>query len=267
MKTRDQIGREIQIKDIPKRIICLVPSLTELLFDLGLENSIVGLTKFCVHPKHARKSKKVVGGTKQIKVDKIKALKPDIILCNKEENSVDIVKLCSAIAPTHVSDIYNLDDTIELIEQYGKIFDCIEEAKRINHKLHKEKKLFISEIKSIKRLNVAYFIWRDPLMVAAKNTFIDYMLELAGFCNAFADRGRYPEVTWKEVQAKSPELIFLSSEPYPFKEQHQIEFNEKTQDTKIITVNGEMFSWYGTRLLKAFDYFRSLHKSIKALPV
>ena len=112
MKFQDQIGRILELEKTPKRIICLVPSLTELLVDLGLEDCIVGITKFCIHPTHLKQTKAIVGGTKNINVDKIKALNPDIILCNKEENSKEIVKICEEIAPTHVSDIFTINDNL-----------------------------------------------------------------------------------------------------------------------------------------------------------
>ena len=131
MQFFDQLNREIHLEKTPKRIISLVPSQTELLVDLGLEDSIIGITKFCVHPVSLKKQKALVGGTKTIHIDKIKALQPDIILCNKEENTKEIVSICEQIAPIHISDIYTIQDTLSLIDQYGNIFSKQNKASKL----------------------------------------------------------------------------------------------------------------------------------------
>lgn len=254
---KDQLNREIQINKTPKRIISLVPSQTELLVDLGLEASLVGVTKFCVHPNHLRISKAVVGGTKQINIEKIKALKPDIILCNKEENTKDIIKELEAFAPIHISDIYNLKDCFELISMYGNIFNVITKASDIIKSIQQERQAYQS--KNIKKIKVAYFIWKNPWMVAASDTFIDIMINEACFSNVFADETRYPEIDLNNSKLKEADLIFLSSEPFPFKENHIAELQSQFLNKKIKIVDGEMFSWYGSRLLKSYEYFNTLH--------
>ncbi|MCG7501803.1 helical backbone metal receptor [Tenacibaculum sp. Mcav3-52] len=242
-----------------KRIISLVPSQTELLVDLGLEDNILGITKFCVHPTHLTKTKTIVGGTKNIKIDKIKELQPDIILCNREENTKEIVEACQQVAFTHVSDIFTLTDSIELISLYGSFFEKQIEAKKITNKLESKIIDFKKFIENKKSRKVAYFIWRNPWMVAASNTFINHLLELNKFENVYANKKRYPEVDIKNINKKKPELILLSSEPFPFKEKHILEIIEHTNNLTPILVDGEYFSWYGSRLLKAFDYFKELH--------
>ena len=242
-----------------KRIISLVPSQTELLIDLGLEENIVGVTKFCIHPKHLLKTKTIVGGTKNIKIDRIKNLQPDIILCNKEENTKEIVEACQQIAFTHVSDIFTLTDSLELISLYGSFFEKQVEAKKMINKLESKIIDFKKFIENKKSRKVAYFIWRNPWMVAASNTFINHLLELNKFENVYANAKRYPEVNIKDILKKKPELILLSSEPFPFKEKHITEIKEHTSNSTPILVDGEYFSWYGSRLLKAFDYFKELH--------
>ncbi|WP_028890611.1 ABC transporter substrate-binding protein [Tenacibaculum sp. 47A_GOM-205m] len=241
------------------RIISLVPSQTELLIDLGLEENIVGVTKFCIHPKHLLKTKTIVGGTKNIKIDRIKNLQPDIILCNKEENTKEIVETCQQIAFTHVSDIFTLTDSLELISLYGSFFEKQVEAKKMINKLESKIIDFKKFIENKKSRKVAYFIWRNPWMVAASNTFINHLLELNKFDNVYANAKRYPEVNIKDILKKKPELILLSSEPFPFKEKHITEIKEYTSNSTPILVDGEYFSWYGSRLLKAFDYFKELH--------
>lgn len=242
-----------------KRIISLVPSQTELLFDLGLENEVVGITKFCVHPFYAKQTKTIVGGTKNIKIDKIKALKPEIILCNKEENTKEIVEQCSQICQVHISDIVNLQDAMDMILEYGQMFHRNVEANGIVQKLKFRFTEFESFIKGKKSLKVAYFIWRNPWMAVGNNTFIDYMLEINNFENIYKKKERYPEVELKKIRLEGdPELVFLSSEPYPFKDEHAFEVGRFAHHAKTVFVDGELFSWYGSRLLKSFDYFKKL---------
>ncbi|WP_299106236.1 ABC transporter substrate-binding protein [uncultured Winogradskyella sp.] len=255
---KDQLNRKIQINRIPRRIISLVPSQTELLVDLGLESSIVGVTKFCVHPKHLRMSKAVVGGTKQINIEKIKALQPDIILCNKEENTEEIIKSLEDIAPIHVSDIYNLEDCFELINMYAAIFDVEDNALDLISNIQIEREAFKLQFQNKDKLKVAYFIWKNPWMVAASDNFIDIMIKEAGFLNAFEHEKRYPEIDLNYKALAEADLVFLSSEPFPFKEEHVLELQSQFPEKTIKIVDGEMFSWYGSRLLKSYSYFKRL---------
>ncbi len=253
----------MELKKTYQKIISLVPSQTELLFDLGLESSVVGLTKFCVHPFHAKQTKTIVGGTKNIKIDKIKALKPDMILCNKEENTKEIVEACSEICTVHVSDIFTMDDAIELIKHYGDIFNKRVEATAMIHKLEYKLRDFKNYIQNKESLSVAYFIWRKPWMVAGNRTFINHLLALNKYNNIYSNKERYPEVELKKIRLEGdPELVFLSSEPYPFKEEHAFEVGRFAHHAKTVFVDGEMFSWYGSRLLKSFDYFKKLRERI-----
>lgn len=260
MQLKDQIGRQLTINAVPKRIVSLVPSQTELLYDLGLESSIDGITKFCVHPNHLLKTKAIVGGTKQINLEKIKALQPDIILCNKEENTKEIVNACSTICAVHVSNIETISDCVAMIQQYGEIFNKKVEASKISRKIQSNLKDFQTCIQEKSILKVAYFIWKNPFMVAGKNTFINYLLQLNKFENVYANLGRYPEIELK--QEEDLDLVFLSSEPYPFKEKHIEELQVYYTKAKIQLVDGEMFSWYGSRLVKSFSYFKLLHQDL-----
>jgi ABC-type Fe3+-hydroxamate transport system substrate-binding protein len=256
---KDQLNRTIQLKETPKRIVSLVPSQTELLVDLGLESSIIGITKFCVHPKQLRKVKTIVGGTKTVQLQKIKILQPDIIFCNKEENSQDIIESLESIAPVHISDIYNLEDTFELINMYSEIFKIEEKASSLIAAIQTERDHFQNQIQHKEQLKAAYFIWKNPWMVVASDTFIDCMLNESGFVNVFKAEKRYPEIDLDHSKLKEADVILLSSEPFPFKEAHvkelQLLFPEKT----IKIVDGELFSWYGSRLLQSYSYFKGLH--------
>lgn len=244
------------------KIISLVPSLTELLVDLGLEENIVGITKFCIHPKNLRKDKVVVGGTKNIHLEKVKALQPDFILCNKEENTKEIVEHCSKIATTHVSDICTIKDIIALITYYGTLFSCEEKAFTLIEELQDKIKDFKRYIKDKPTLKVVYFIWKNPWMIAANNTFIHHLLELNKLENCYKNKSRYPEIALEDLKTKEIDAILLSSEPFPFKEENSLDFKNYTENTKVVLVNGEYFSWYGSRLLKAFDYFQVLRERL-----
>jgi ABC-type Fe3+-hydroxamate transport system substrate-binding protein len=255
----DQLNRSIQINQIPKRIVSLVPSQTELIYDLGLESSIVGITKFCVHPHHLISNVSVVGGTKQVHFDKIKILNPDIILCNKEENTQEMIEELEKIAPVHLSDIYSIEDCLELINMYGSLFSVEDKAEKIITKIKKEQQEFHFHIKNQPQLKTAYFIWKNPWMVAAKNTFINALLSESKFENYFKELERYPEIDLEKELDKDVEVIMLSTEPFPFKEEHVKELKLKFPQAKVLLVDGEMFSWYGSRLIKVFDYFKRLH--------
>lgn len=259
----DQLKRTLQLKETPKRIVSLVPSQTELLVDLGLESLIFGVTKFCVHPNYLIKTKTVVGGTKQLHIDRVKALDPDIILCNKEENTKAMISELEAIAPVHVSNIYNLEDSYELISMYGELFQVEERAFTIVSTIKKECERFQNKIKPYPRRKVAYFIWKDPWMVAASNTFIDSVLSEAGFENIFRNEKRYPEISLDDSKLKATDALFLSSEPFPFKDSHVSELRTRFPKKEIKVVDGELFSWYGSRLQYAFEYFETLHDKIK----
>lgn len=259
----DQIGVEHTFKTTPKRIISLVPSQTELLYDLGLEEEIVGITKFCVHPNHLKATKQIVGGTKQVKLDKIKVLQPDIIIANKEENTKEIVEELSKICPVWVTNIITIEDNLQMISDFGKLFNKRTEAQKWNDKITFAYNDFQQFIKDKPFRKVAYFIWANPYMVAGKNTFINEILTLNRFQNIYEEKGRYPEIELEKIrQEGDPEIVFLSSEPFPFKDEHAFEIGRNTHHAKTIFVDGEMFSWYGSRLLKAFDYFKQLHQKL-----
>ena len=244
------------------KIISLVPSLTELLVGLGLEENIVGVTKFCIHPKNLRKDKVIVGGTKNVHLEKIKALHPDFILCNKEENTKEIVENCRKIATTHVSDICTIKDIIALVAYYGTLFSCEEKAFILTKELQDKIKDFENFVKDKPTLNVVYFIWKNPWMIAANNTFINHLLELTKLKNCYNSKSRYPEIALENLKTKKIDAIFLSSEPFPFKEEHRLDFKKHVKNTNIVLVDGAYFSWYGSRLLEAFDYFKELRKRL-----
>ena len=256
----DGVGITHTFDKVPQRIVSLVPSQTELLVDLGLESKIVGITKFCIHPQHLKTTKCIVGGTKKVNYDKIKALEPDIIICNKEENTLEIVENLRAVCAVWVTDILTIEDNFKMIDDLGKLLGHHTQAQhwisRLSFALSDFKQF--TENKPVQK--VAYFIWKNPYMVAGSDNFINELLKLNHFENVFENQPRYPEIELQQINKKTDlDLIFLSSEPYPFKEKDALEMMPLVTQAKIRLVDGEMFSWYGSRLLKALDYFKELH--------
>lgn len=260
---KDQIGITFEFTTSPRRIVSLVPSQTELLHDLGLEERIVGITKFCVHPYHFKSTKKIVGGTKKVHIEKIRLLQPDIIIANKEENTLEMVEELSKICPVWVTNIITMDDVFQMITDFGILFNCRTEAQKWKDKIQFAYKDFIHFMKNKPTQKAAYFIWKDPYMVAGSDNFVNEMLKLNHFQNIYEDKGRYPEVEIRKMRIEGdPDVVFLSSEPFPFKEEDAFEIGRFTHHAKTIFVDGEMFSWYGSRILKAFDYFKKIHERL-----
>jgi ABC-type Fe3+-hydroxamate transport system substrate-binding protein len=255
----DQMGRTVSLADIPQRIVSLVPSQTELLFDLGLEDRIVGVTKFCIHPKEKVKQKTIIGGTKNFKLEKIDELKPDLIIGNKEENYEEGIAALQEKYPVWMSDIYTLDDALEMITQVGQLTGTEAKAQELAQGIATG---FAELPPAQPAIPTAYFIWRKPYMAVGNDNFIDHLLQRCGFSNIFADQPRYPEISPEQLQAANPKLILLSSEPYPFQEKHFAEFKQMCPQAKIKVVDGEMFSWYGSRLLKAPSYLQGVIKEV-----
>ena len=269
-----------------QRIISLVPSQTELLFDLGLNAEVIGITKFCVHPNDWFKTKTRVGGTKTVNIQKVAELKPDLVIANKEENVKEQIEELQKIAPVYVSDISTLEDALQMIKDVGRLVGKDEKAKY----LVSEIKAGFEELATINtqystinaqtnadtlstnqlsqpnqpnQLNTAYLIWKDPYMAAGGNTFINDMMKRCAFKNVFENVTRYPEITISQLSSPDSyrdncQLLLLSSEPYPFKQQHIDELQQQLPTTKIVLADGEMFSWYGSRLLYAAEYFKKL---------
>ena len=256
---RDMMGRELHVPEIPQRIVSIVPSQTELLFDLGLEKEVVGITKFCVHPQEWHRHKTRIGGTKKLHLDKIVALQPDLIIANKEENTRHEIELLAAQFPVWISDIKTIDDGLRMIEEIGILVGKSDKALRIKTEIDEG---FSGLKKEAKTLRVAYFIWRKPWMSAAADTFIHDMIKRIGWQNVYGGHLRYPETSLQELRLLNPEIILLSSEPYPFSEKHIGEIQSELPEAKILLVDGEMFSWYGSRMKLAVEYLQELIKSI-----
>ena len=258
----DQMGELITVPLHPQRIISLVPSQTKLLFDLGLDDAIVGVTRFCIHPGDKVVGKARVGGTKDFDMDKIKALNPDLIIGNKEENYEEGINDLKKHYPVWMSDVNTLEDAYAMMKSIGEIMSKKEEASGIIKEIQSGFDKLSNSNSQLPIKSCAYFIWRRPYMVAASDNFIDHMLGVLGVRNVFGGLSRYPAVTAEEIAAKKPDFIFLSSEPYSFTDRHKEEFRKICPEARIVIVNGELFSWYGSHLRYAAAYFEDLRRMI-----
>jgi len=258
----DMIGRTIQLDHPPMRIVSLVPSQTELLYDLGLSDEVAGITKFCVHPHDWFRHKRRVGGTKQVDLELVRSLRPDLILANKEENEREQIEQLAASCPMWVSDIKTLADAFVMIRNIGVMTGMMNNAMAIEKDI---KAGFAELTKSRLPLKVLYLIWRGPYMAAGGDTFIHDMITRIGWENVLSKTNRYPNITDADIVTLNPDLILLSSEPYPFKENHIHELEAVVPRAKIVLVDGEMFSWYGSRIVKATQYFGGLAKQVAHL--
>lgn len=264
----DQTGREVTLKDPPRRIVSLVPSQTELLVDFGLEEELVGVTKFCVHPASLRDRKKTIGGTKNIRVEDVLALKPDLVVANKEENPKRAVEAIAATVPTYVSDVDDLESAMAMITDLGTLTGRESAAREIRSNFEESLFRLRMAMGDLKPVRVLYLVWKDPYMAAGTDTFISAALDVLNLDNVLEtldEKGtRYPALTVDEMRALNPDVILLSSEPYPFEARHGDELARELSGVKMICVDGEPFSWYGSRWNKSIDYFESIAKRMRS---
>ncbi len=248
-----QLGSSLNFT--PQRIVSLVPSQTELLHYLGLEVETIGITKFCVHPKEWFGSKIKVGGTKNLNIAAIKKIQPNLIIANKEENVKEQIEELAKDFNVLITNINTINDSLQMIRGIGKITNKEKAAAKLVDTIKKE---FSKIILPCQIIPTAYLIWRNPYITIGGDTFINDMLKKAGFQNIFIDENRYPLVTVQQLQTANCQLLLLSSEPYPFKQKHIDELQMQLPKTKIILVDGEMFSWYGSRMLLMPPYLKGL---------
>ena len=257
----DQMGESCTLVSRPKRIVSLVPSQTELLFDLGLNKEVVGITKFCTDPEDKVKSVQKVGGTKKFNFDVIAELKPDLIIGNKEENYEEGINQLKQDYPVWMSDIVTLDDSLQMIQQIGVLIGAENEANEMAKTIRQS----TADLGESIYKTAAYFIWQKPYMVAGSDTFIDEMMKLCGLQNIFSDQDRYPETSIGVLTDQEPDVVMLSTEPYPFKESHVKELQALLPNSQVVLVDAMYFSWYGSRLLGTGDYLRSLKKMLEVI--
>lgn len=256
MQVTDQTGSLVVLSRPVRRIVSLVPSQTELLADLSLDNQVVGVTRFCVHPENWFRTKTRVGGTKQVHLDRVRSLAPDLIIANKEENVKEQVEALAAEFPVWVSDVNDLPSALSMIRDIGLLTDREQPAAHIAGNIAAE----FAKLPPVLPKKAAYLIWKEPYMVAGGDTFINDMLTRAGFENVFASQKRYPAVSEEALLNSDAEVFLFSSEPYPFRPPHLAPFQRSGRP--CLLVDGELFSWYGSRLLQAPAYFSILQQQI-----
>ena len=261
----DQTGRTILVPNRLQRIISVVPSQTELLADLGLVEEVAGITKFCVHPAEWFRTKTRIGGTKKLDLPLIKSLNPDLVIANKEENDQSQIETLAIDFPVWISDIKTLSDAKRMILEIGDITNRYFEAVKLLHIIDSAFDDMTDIQKDKRRYSTAYLIWNHPIMAAGNDTFISAMMNIAGFHNVFEHLSRYPEISDEQLKAANPELIFLSSEPYHFNEEHVADFIIRFPGIRVMRADGEFFSWYGSRLKNAPAYFLSLFEQIETV--
>ncbi|REJ82520.1 MAG: cobalamin-binding protein [Bacteroidetes bacterium] len=260
MLIKDQTGREIHLRDSASRIVSLVPSQTELLYSLGLDSEVKGITKFCVHPEEWLKTKTIVGGTKKINPEIIRNIKPDLIIANKEENSESDIRNLMVDYPTWISDVKTFDESLKMIAALGQMTGRHNESEKIIEDIRtgfNELFNFIHQ-RNYPKLRICYLIWNKPLMAAGRDTFISDMINRCGWENAIDLPDRYPELSEKYLNDINADLIILSSEPFPFGEKHLTEFRKRFPTKATILADGEMFSWYGSRMKVSCKYFQNI---------
>jgi len=236
-----------------KQVVSLVPSITETIAYFGGASKLAGVTRFCKYPEGIREETNVVGGPKDFDVKKIFRLKPDVVVAVKEENDKKRILELAEQMPVVLFDITHAEDAFGMIQALGKLLNKEKEAARM---LSDIKNTFNNLLTVKHKIKCVYLIWKKPWMAAGKETFINEMLQLAGFENIV--EGRYPEI--KENIFSQAEVLLLSSEPFPFIEVHRKELQQKFPHKKVLLVDGEMFSWYGSRMRIASHYFLELRQ-------
>lgn len=247
------------------RIISTVPSITELLCDLGLEQHLVGITKFCEHPDGLRKRVKVVGGTKYLRVEAIRALKPDLCIANREENVREQIEEIGTFCKVMLTEIRTVDEALSAIAQIAERTKTVAQSEAIMVQISAARRLLHEKPKPTS-LKTLYLIWRDPYMSIGSDTFIHAMMHEAGLQNICGQSTRYPSITEQEIAAAQPDLILLSSEPYPFKAKHIAELQALCPQARILLADGQAFSWYGSRMIAGFGYLCRLVDVLNAPP-
>lgn len=241
----------------PQRIVSLVPSLTEFLVDIGVGERLVGRTKFCIHPRDVVDAIPAFGGTKNPKVDAIIAAGADLVVMNREENRREDFESLSGRTNVLMTDVLTVADALRVMRRIGVAVGCGDASEKMCQKIEST-----LPVKYATTIDVAYFIWRDPWMVAGGSTYIDDVLSRFGMRNVFADHSRYPEISTEDLQTSNPHHIFLSSKPYPFKDKHIAEIRAVLPDVQVELVDGEWFSWYGSRMLPSFKNISEWRKNL-----
>lgn len=235
------------------RIVCLVPSITELVCELGLADELVGRTGFCIHPWETVRTVPKVGGTKDIKLERIRELAPTHVIVNVDENRREDADALAEFVP-HVVVTHPLGplDNLDLYRLLGATFGREAQAERLCEDF--ERALDEVRARTWAPQDVLYLIWRDPWMAVAPDTYIAQMLALVGWrSHPLHSEDRYPTVDLEECAGRV-DRVLLSSEPYHFKDRHVPEVAALAPEAQVSLIDGEMTSWYGSRAIQGLRY-------------
>ncbi len=246
----DQLGNKIVLNQAPQRIISLVPSITDYLYYLKLNNKIVAQTIFCIHPALYFKNATKIGGTKKLQIQKIKALKPDLVIANKEENVKEQIEQLQQFAPVYISDVNTLPQAIEMMQDIAILTQTLE----IASPLIKDLNLQLDTIHNQFQGTFIYLIWNNPYYAVGPKTYIHELLQHLGLQNVLSTI-RYPQLSLQQIQALAPAFLFLSTEPFPFQKEHVAALQAQLPNTQVCIINGEVCSWYGSRMAAIQSYF------------
>ncbi len=256
----DAIGQQhSQANKADTRIVSLVPSITELLCDLGLDSRIVGRTGFCIHPAQTVQAIPKIGGTKDVNIEKIRKMAPTHLIVNIDENEKPTVDALAEFIP-HIIVTHPIipTDNLDLYRLLGHIFQVEKAATTLIREFEEASKAF-SEVRAFKSERVLYCIWQDPWMTVSQDTYISHMLRKIGW-QTWAPKGatsRYPVFHWSDQMAQEIDRILLSTEPYRFNESH-VDALERQTGKPVQLVDGEMLSWYGSRAIAGLRYLATL---------
>lgn len=245
-----------------RSIISLVPSLTEFLVHPDINADLIGRTKFCIHPEERLKEIPAFGGTKNPKIEAIRQAKPDIVVMNREENRKEDAEAIAAFARVIITEIDTVEQALDAMTSLGALLGKEAASQNLIGRIRRE----IPAPDTFPPLRTAYLIWREPWMSVASETYIHDVMRIFGLENIFADQNRYPSFSPEALADLDPELVLLSSEPFPFKEHHATELRNAGVHGEILFVDGTWFSWYGSRMLEAFKAIKKWRSAIKNIP-
>jgi ABC-type Fe3+-hydroxamate transport system substrate-binding protein len=257
----DALGREHQPYEGVPRIVSLVPSLTELICDLGLADRLVGRTGFCVHPREVLRNVPKVGGTKDVKLDVVRKLAPTHLIADIDENRRDAVEAIMEFVPqVVVVHPQTVDDNLALYALLGGIFRRDAEAARLAAEFAAARQELAALTATLPREAVLYPIWREPWMTVRRDTYIAAMLGAAGWDTLPAEATtRFPEFTWDAPWLAGISRVLLPSEPYAFTDRDMAEVGTLAQ-RPVTRIDGEMVSWYGSRAIAGLRYLAELRR-------
>ncbi len=261
MKTIDDLGRVLYFKKAPRRVISLCPSLTETLFDLGLDELVIGRTDYCVHPEDKVTAVQSVGGPKSVSLPAVESLLPDVILAVKEENDKKTLEsIASLYYKCVIFDINCVDGALKMIEKLGEIFGRRERAAAMRASIGEG---FSRVGRAAKNPSFIYMTWSSPYIAAGTGNYINSLLSGFGFNNCLSGSfRRYVRMELNELKRLKPDIVFLPSEPYNYTIADRIKFEKLFPASKVVLVDGEMFCWYGSRMQKAGGYLKDLFEGL-----